>query len=179
MGDLNLRVFGVHRVRSQIKRFLLRTHVAGIFLLSVGTLTPPASALEAYGFVQGMSPSQVELAASNLGIAKWFGKTLIVQVQDAQRHSYTFNFCDEQLYEVAQTFPSNFDQMAGFVDQTLRQYGQPIGLSAMGGMGSAGFVRPINFYWKIGEKDYLRLMQLESSYALIYASKNACKDVPN
>lgn len=149
-------------------------------LATIAALPFGANALEAFGFVQGMSPRQVEKAvdASNFGVSKWFGKTLLVQAQDAQDHSLMFNFCDDQLYEITQNFPANFDRMAGFVDQTIKQYGQPVIVSATGGMGSAGYVRPISLYWKIGEADFLRLMQLEHSYALVYATKNACAAVP-
>ena len=139
-----------------------------------------ANALEAFGFASGQSPQQVEAAANgySLGIAKWFGKTLLVQGQDSQAHSYMFNFCNEHLYEITQDFPANFEKMAGFVDQTIQTYGQPVLVSATGGMDVNGFVRPLNLYWKIGAKDYLRVMQLESSYALIYATENTCAKVP-
>jgi hypothetical protein len=152
-----------------------------IIFATVAPLADAADAVEAFGFKQGLLPRQVEQGAQayNLGVAKWFGKTLIVQAQDSQAHSYMFNFCNEQLYEITQNFPSNFERMADFVDQTIKQYGQPVIVSATGGMGIAGFVRPINLYWKIGEKDYLRLLQLETSYALIYTTKNSCVAVPN
>ncbi|UKI10791.1 MULTISPECIES: hypothetical protein [Variovorax] len=138
----------------------------------------PASALNAFGFTQAMTPQQVARASTNLGIAKWFGKSLIVQAQDDVDHSYLFNFCNDRLYSASQTFPANFERMAGFIDQTIQQYGQPMFVSAVGGMGSSGFIRPINLYWKLGESDYLRLMQLERTYALVYETKNTCTKVP-
>ncbi len=149
----------------------------GFCLLSAGS----ANALEAFGFSSGQSPQQVEAAANgySIGIAKWFGKTLIVQSQDSQAHSYMFNFCNGHLYEITQNFPANFEKMASFVDQVIQTNGQPVYVSATGGMGANGFVRPLNLYWKIGAKDYLRVMQLESSYALIYATVNTCAKVPS
>ena len=146
-------------------------------LLSAGT----ANALEAFGFVSGQSPQKVEATANGLGlgVARWFGKTLLVQGQDAQAHSYMFNFCNERLYEITQNFPVNFEKMTGFVDQTIQSYGQPVLVSAAGGMSASGFARPLNLYWKIGARDYLRVMQLEHSYALIYATENACAKVPS
>ena len=159
----------MQRLSNAIAAILLASSVAG------------AQAVEAFGFSTGQSPQQVEKIASdlNLGVAKWFGKSLLVQAQDSQTHSYLFNFCGERLYSVWQTFPPNFDRMAGFVDQAVQRYGQPIIVSAVGGMGANGYVRPINLYWKIGPKDFLRVMQLESSYALIYETENSCAKVPN
>lgn len=144
-------------------------------------LSSDAPALDAFGFSTGQSPQQVESTAKNfnLGVAKWFGKSLIVQAQDSQEHSYLFNFCNERLYSISQTFPAKFERLAGFVDQSIQSYGQPMFISAAGGVGPSGFVRPINFYWRVGSTDYLRVMQLESSYTLIYETENPCTKVPN
>jgi hypothetical protein len=163
-----------------LKQWCLRSLRALGTLSALAFVPDSANALEAFGFTGSMSPKQVEQGVQTLGlgVSKWFGRTLIVQAQDHHAHSYMFNFCNEHLYEVTQSFPSNFDRMAGVVEETIKQFGQPILVSAAGGMGTNGFVRPTNFYWKVDEKDYLRLMQMENSFSLVYATENACTKVP-
>ncbi len=160
--------------------WLPKHFAAAIFALVLTGHSVQANAFEAFGFRSGMSKSVVDSAAKSLtlGIGKWFGESLIVQAQDAEHHNFLFNFCDDQLYSVSQTFPANFENMAGFVDDSIRRFGQPIFVSALGAVGSHGFVRPINIFWKMGETDYLRLMQFGDQYSLIYENKNSCATVP-
>jgi hypothetical protein len=140
----------------------------------------PAHAAPGFGFTPDVTKQGVEAAAAalNLGAAKWFGASYLVQGQDNYYHSWIFNFCNDKLYEVSQQFPANFEQMANFVDTSIQQYGQPIIVSAMGGMGQGGFIRPLNLYWKIDGSTYMRLMQLATNYTVIYQWVNSCEKVP-
>ena len=142
--------------------------------------TPALAVVNAFGFTSGMSRQAVEteVKVMNLGVGKMFGGTLTVQGQDNYHHAYLFNFCNDKLYEVSQQFPANFEQMASFVDSTLQKYGQPLIVSATGGMTSAGFVRPLNIYWKLDDSTYMRLMQLTLNYTVIYQWANSCVKVP-
>lgn len=151
----------------------------GILLLALAI--GDAQAVQPFGFNFGMSSNAVEKAADSmgLGISKWFGKTLIVQAQDNQHHSYLFNFCNDKLYEVSQHFQFSFDQMASFVDATVGEYGQPMWVSAKSAMTPNGPLRPINLYWKIdGGASYVRLMQMPESFAIVYQAQNSCVKVP-
>ena len=142
------------RVRTLSHKLFLLIRVFSFVLICNSS---SAFAFEAFGFVSGMSEASAEKSASNLGRVKWYGKSLTVQAQDHPDHGYLFNFCEGRLYEAGQTFPSNFDQMANFIDATIQEYGQPFSVSTQGGMGGQGFVRPINLYWTVGTKDYLRV----------------------
>jgi hypothetical protein len=141
-------------------------------------ISSPALAIEPFGFQFGASQQAVEKAITDRGIGapSWLGKTLRVQATSGQ--FYMFNFCQGQLVEVTGMFPPNFDQMANIVDSSITSYGQPVLVSAVAGMADAGPLRPINIYWKVDEKTFLRLMELPQSYSLVYETRNSCWKVP-
>jgi hypothetical protein len=138
----------------------------------------PAIDIEPFGFQFGMSQSAVEKAIRDRGIGapSWLGATLRLQINSGQ--FYVFNFCKSQLVEVTASFPPNFDQMANIVDSSISSYGQPVLVSAVAGMATEGFIRPINIYWKVDEQTFLRLMELPQSYSLVYETQNSCWKVP-
>lgn len=149
--------------------------------VGAGLSAPTHAAINAFGFTPGMSKQAVEAAATSmgLGVPKWVGHSFLVQGQDNYYHEWLFNFCNDKLYEVSQGFPTNFDQIANFVEASLREHGQPLFVSATGAMLSGGFVRPVNLYWKLDAgAAYLRLMQLPKSYTVIYQWPNSCVKVP-
>jgi hypothetical protein len=136
-------------------------------------------AIDPFGFRFGTSQTQVENAVSvqGLGVASWIGRTLRVQAADNSR-SYLFNFCKDSLVEVSGSFQENFEQMASIVETSVKAYGQPWYVSAEGAMTDAGFLRPINLYWKMDESTFMRLMQMPHSYTVVYQVKNSCGKVP-
>lgn len=137
-----------------------------------------AFAIEPFGFQFGASQQAVEKAITDRGIGtpSWFGKTLRVQANSGQ--FYMFNFCKGELVEVTGIFPPNFDQMANIVDSSITSYGQPVFVSAVAGMADEGPIRPINIYWKVDEKTFLRLMEMPQSYSLEYEMRNSCWKAP-
>ena len=143
-----------------------------IMILSLG------SAFEAFGFKSGISEKEVESNIKNyaLGDLHRVGNSFVVNKSD--NSSFVFNFCDNSLYDVAQSFPANFEKLSSFVDMTIKKFGQPMHVSALGGMGTNGFVRPINMYWKLNEKDFLRILQFDEEYTIVYETKNDCIKVP-
>lgn len=151
--------------------------LASVLLLMCRT----AFAESPFGFTFGMSKQAVEQATlkMELGASKWLGETLLVQAQDDSRHSYLFNFCEGRLYEVSQAFPRSHERMANFVDDSISKYGQPMFVSAIGAMTQDGFLRPINFYWRVASKTYLRLMLLDRQYSIVWQTENACAKIPN
>lgn len=151
-----------------------------LVLFAVSAVTGPALAENPFGFRFGMSRFDVEksIGLFGLGSTTFIGKTLMVQAADHPQHRYMFNFCEDKLYEASQIFPTNFEQTASFIDASVRSYGQPIYVSAPGSMGSSGFFWMTNLYWKIDVSSYVRLMQLNSSYHIVYQTENACNKVP-
>ena len=153
------------------------------FLTAVGMFffAANAEAINPFGLPFGATKEPVLKAIElmQLGTTRWVGGSLIIQAQDDPRHSYLLNFCQEKLYSVSQTFPNSFDKMAGFVEISVRDYGQPVIVSAYGVMTDKGFLRPINLYWKIDNKTYVRLMQMPDTYAVVYEIENSCNKVPN
>jgi hypothetical protein len=115
-----------------------------------------------------------------LGDIQWMGKSsdpsLVVKKPD--NSFFVFNFCNDSLFDVGQSFPRNFEKLSSFVDMTIKKFGQPMHVNALGGMGENGFVRPINMYWKLNEKDFLRIMQFDNEYTIAYKAKNDCIKVP-
>jgi len=161
-------------------RIAIRATLQAVIIAAALQWCATAHAEIPFGFKFGMTKQATENAATamGLGVSKWLGATLIVQAQDDPRHSYMFNFCQDKLFEVSQNFPLEFRKMADIVDDSIRQYGQPVFVSAQGAMTQNGFLRPINLYWKIDEASYVRLMQLEKQYNVIYQTENSCVKVP-
>lgn len=149
-----------------------------LLVIPLTATTATAIAIEPLGFRFGMSPDAVleSVKQRGMGETRWFGRTL--RVQGANEQDYMFNFCQEQLYEIAATYRLNFDAMANIVDSSIKTYGQPWYVSADGAMTDNGFLRPINLYWKIDDKSFMRLMEMPHSYALVYQTKNSCVKVP-
>jgi hypothetical protein len=163
---------------SERKTVKIPNVLAVVALLINSTL---AMAVDPFGFAFGMTPSAAEKLVNSVGMGstRWLGKSLMVQGQDDPNHSYLVNFCENKLFSVMQSLPGNFDRMASFVDDSIRDYGQPMYVSARGSMTPNGYIRPINLYWKIGADEYVRLMEMGQNYAIVYEKANPCGKSPN
>jgi hypothetical protein len=157
-----------------------RMFQCGVAVLVFVAVSEKSAAVEPFGFRFGMSQKAVEGAVDQRGIGppSWLGRTLRVQAVDSPHILYMFNFCGNELVEISGHFPQDFDQMANVVDESVKTYGQPWLVSAQGGMTDSGFLRPINLYWKIDKKTFMRLMEMPNSYTLVYETENACWKVP-
>ncbi|MFM0072044.1 hypothetical protein PQQ86_12800 [Paraburkholderia sediminicola] len=69
-------------------------------------------------------------------------------------------------------------KMADAVDDSIRQYSQPVFVEAQGAMTQDGLLRPINLYCKIDGVFFVGLMQLERQYNVINQTRNTCVKVP-
>jgi hypothetical protein len=57
--------------------------------------------------------------------------------------------------------------MAGFVDDTILAYGQPVIVRAPKRQG-------LSLTWKVNDMTYLRLVEMADAYAIDYRKENTC-----
>jgi hypothetical protein len=151
-------------------------------LLGCFSLVNQAVAFNVLGVETGASPDVVEnqIRKMGLGNISWGEgsgafKTLYSQQNDIQNTVNSYGFCNNKLVQVQSTKATKFDQLANFIDETIKQYGQPSKVSAgvkVFGWGNSG---KVTMQWKLGSTDIMTIYQLSGTHIVSYETKSECK----
>jgi hypothetical protein len=86
-----------------------------------------------------------------LGDLQWEMEKTAIRVNKPDNSGFfLFQFCNDRLFSVSQLYPANFEKMASFVDDTIKYFGDPIIVSALGEQVLPnGLSRQINMHWQL------------------------------
>jgi len=146
-----------------------KARIGAIAIATTVLLCQSASAINPFGFTFDMSQSAVENAAKNIdmGALERRGPDFMFSREDSHKSSYMFDFCEGKLYAVSHLVPRNFGQMAGFVDDAILAYGQPVMVKVPKREG-------ISLTWKVNDTTFVRLTEMPDVYGIDYRKENPC-----